>query len=52
MCTTCMVDDLAGPLEARISLQGRNFISDSTGPEARGILGKSTVRTPSNIEEC
>lgn len=52
MCTTYMIHHLASPLEAGISLQGRNFISNSTGPEARGILGKSTVRSPSNTEEC
>lgn len=52
MCATCMVDLLANLLEAGISLQGSNLISNSTGPEARGILGKSTIRPPSDTEKC
>lgn len=43
MCALCLVHGLVGLLEAGISLQGRNLISVSTRPEARGILSNFTV---------
>lgn len=39
-------------MEAGVGLQGSNLISDSTGPEARGILFKSPARSPPNTQEC
>lgn len=35
MCVPCTADLLANALEAGISFQGSNLISDYTGPEAR-----------------